>query len=1195
MKGRTADDYKKMDHLTHIKKISDTYIGSCDQLPTKEWVLDLATLILVLRDHTMSEGIRRLFLELLSNAGDNVATSRKFGFDPKSIDVSMSRSRITVKNYGHPIPVEMHPDENIMVPELIFGHLLTSTNYAEDEVRLGAGRNGYGAKLVSAYSDYFMVDIRDHIRKKRYRQVWRQGMTVCEKAKIEDYDGEESSTSVTYDLNFEAFKMTEYPDVMFEIIAKYTMDYSLSCQIPTRFLDKRIDPPTWQTFTATIDSVGKMFFGDSMQSAILHNSWCGVIQEDKTKKTLSPPRQDKDLPTIEMAIVSTPYEGQQISFVNGLQVAEGGVHVDVAYKEISKYVLDSINAEFNGKKMLSTADIKNHVSIIMNCRLPNPKFKSQTKTILSSPTPNLSIPESVLKPIKEWDLVKNLEELLKQKQNAKLKQTDGAKKRHVNIPDLEDANDAGGPKSLDCILCIVEGKSAMGYGRVMQSILPNGMNRIGLFPIRGKMLNVRKASLAQIIRNKEITNLKLALGLKEEVDYSKDEEFKKLRYGKVVIQADADKDGTHIRMLIANWLHNRFPSLIARGFVTFYRTPILRVWKGKDRFKCTPGKNLFKFYTQAEYETWRRTHTDWQNWEHMYYKGLATSEKPDVRDDCQDPKFVKMLDDDQTLDKLMLAFDKDLVNARKDWLKTWAPDLEVPNASEVTIADCVDKELIHFSMESVHRGIPNFIDGLKQSHRQILFAVMSKWKSADSGKQVRVSQLTAAVMEMCNYHYGDASLNTSIVGMTQDFVGANNLRFFEQRGMFGTRAAGGQDAGAPRYVNVYPERWIRLVFKDEDDALLHYVKDEGPDYYLPIIPLWAINGASGIGTGYSTFFPNHSPLDVCKWFMARLEQETDNTKTLPNLKPWYRGFKGEISLKQNDKKKKVEPKVVEVVAEDNEDQELEEEPQQIDYEPLIVNEAYDDPNLPMKEDEEHVGLTMVTKGTYEAQLHKGITITELPVGCWTKTYIKWLESLMNPKKDDETKKKQERKITKIANLSNEDTGTIKIQVSGFSDPSIKSLRLTRSYGLTNLVLLNEERKPEKQATITDWLERFYQFRYPFYEKRKLLLLRDLEKKIAHHEAKQKFLRAVTGPKKQIDLTNKKEIIIAKCQELGLDTDFLKLSIVNISADEVDELAQSILKLKDKYTEMENLTGADLWKADLEEFVAVYKKTIGHPK
>ena len=508
---------------------------------------------------------------------------------------------------------------------------------------------------------------------------------------------------------------------------------------------------------------------------------------------------------IEFILIETPYEHHIVGFVNGLQVNEG-VHVEGIYDAVAAQLLPAINQEINGRNVLSVGDIKRHTSLVVNCRLPDPAFDSQSKERLTTPVPRLvNMDKRVLAPIQGWELVKMLQKLIDEKQERALSKTDGKKSRHIVVEGLEDANEAGGPKSLQCMCWIVEGLSAKGSALTARSMIPNGSDFIGIFPIRGKMLNVRGRQEGAVLDNIEIANVKKVFGLRENTDYTDMANLKTLRYGRMMIMTDQDFDGSHIKGLVVNFMDVCFPSLLAvPGFIGFIRTPILRVWRGNDR---RTAKKSFMFYSFAEYEEWKRRTPDWAQYETKYFKGLGTNGKEDMRDlfgsgrvDC-----TLFSTDDESRASLAIVFGKSTAE-KKEWLARWRPELQLPGLETVRIKEFNDTELIHYAAVNVQRSIASFTDGLKESIRKIMAAIFRKWRSHGLGKEVKVSQMANFVSEHFDYHYGEGSLMGAITGMTQSFVGANNLPFFEPRGEFGTRNEGGKDAASPRYINVYPER-----------------------------------------------------------------------------------------------------------------------------------------------------------------------------------------------------------------------------------------------------------------------------------------------------------------------------------------------------------------------------------------------------
>lgn len=205
---------------------------------------------------------------------------------------------------------------------------------------------------------------------------------------------------------------------------------------------------------------------------------------------------------------------------------------------------------------------------------------------------------------------------------------------------------------------------------------------------------------------------------------------------------------------------------------------------------------------------------------------------------------------------------------------------------QIPISDFVNKELILFSMADNIRSIPSMADGLKPGQRKVMFATFKR----NLKKEIKVAQLVGYVSENTEYHHGEVSLMSTVVGLAQNFVGSNNINLLEPNGQFGTRMAGGKDAASARYIFTNVSRMTRAIFHPADDALLTYNVEDGhriePEYYMPTVPLILINGADGIGTGWSTSIPNYNPADVVENLRRMMRGEE-----LQPMSPWFRGFK----------------------------------------------------------------------------------------------------------------------------------------------------------------------------------------------------------------------------------------------------------------------------------------------------------------
>lgn len=1193
LQAPTQASYSQYDQRTHVYQVPDMYIGSDEQLPRVDWLFDFNNDTCSQSNITFPAGCERIMLEILSNTADNVVRSRQLGVNPGKITMAMDRKTVVIRNNGVPIPVEIKQGTSMYVPELIFGNMLTSSNYEGE--RYGIGRNGIGAKACNIYSKYFKVTIGDSIRKLLYTQVWGNNMQARSDPVIEPYNAIESFAEIAYVMDFERFKYTEYPDEAFFLFARHCVDISFTLKLPVIFNSKSYD-------FSNIKHYAQLYFGDA--KTIVHYEWPpGTIVN---KGTGVDQQGHKVIPIHEVCVAQTVDNSKTVSFVNSMMTPDGGVHVDEAYKAVSKTLIANINGNKKSKDeskiKINIADVKPHISIILNCHLVNPKFKAQTKSQLASPKPTFIIDDAELKPILKWDnLMNRLYRTLEIKQDSKLKKLDGKKKRYVHLAKGSQANEAGGKNSHLCTLIIVEGKSAMSYPTKVISLIDNGRDFIGTYPMKGKSLNVMNASFEQIMNNNELNDLKQALGLRESLDYRLDENFRTLRYGRLLIMADSDVDGKHIIGLILNLFYCRYRTLLQREFVTYLRTPIIRVFKG---LQCTG-----KFYTKNEYDKWKTVTPNADSYTHKYYKGLGTSRDHEIADDHKNPRTVVCIyDNDHNMGLAMnLAFNEKLADARKEWIRQWKPLFEVEDLIQQPISMFINHELIQYSIEDMRRSIPSLCDGIKTAQRKILWGLFKKWKALRSdkkSKEMKVEGFSGFVADYTAYEHGGGCLDQAIINMTWSFVGSNNLPYFVEDGQFGTRDKGGKDACAARYIYVRPQFWIPLVFRKEDEPLLDIQIGEGkkiePKFLLPIIPLMLINSCRGIGTAYSTTVPNCHPLAIVDWTKAKIASITNSEIKLPDVKPWYRGFTGVINIV--DKRVKDQKQFIDQVMPTMSNTSDTSETTLVTT--LVTSETKSDTsdtsettlvtsditsqgisnNLTQSDIKQETSkpkakrYSMITTGDYlYNHLNGVVTVTELPIGIWTDDYRKRLEQQI-----------EDKKITGFRDLSK--ANTVYFEISGITtSPTYKSLKLIKSYGLSNMTLLDEKGLPCKYDSIQAILEAFFNFRLGYYQKRKDNLIKSKTEYIDKLTEKAKFIYCVVNDE-IIVYKRKKDDIKQQMVERKINPDIF--SDIKLEACTEDELAKMKAKIEKETAELDGLNKmlpSQLWIDDLTEFETQYKK------
>jgi len=401
-----------------------------------------------------------------------------------------------------------------------------------------------------------------------------------------------------------------------------------------------------------------------------------------------------------------------------------------------------------------------------------------------------------------------------------------------------------------------------------------------VYPMKGKLLNVRGEATKKINENKEIIEIKKIMGLESNKKYKNTDE---LRYNKILFMTDQDLDGSHIKGLCINLFECLWSSLLdISGFLGFMNTPIL---------KASKGTHKKQFYNEQEYELWKKENNEGKGWAIKYYKGLGTSTSKEFKEYFKDKKTMDILLGEQDTEKIDMVFNKKKSEHRKEWLSTYNRDGVLDtNQLQISVCDFVDKEMIHFSKYDCDRSIPNLMDGLKVSQRKILYSAFKK----NLVSEIKVAQFSGYVSEHSGYHHGESSLNGAIVNMAQTFVGSNNINVLMPNGQFGTRLQGGKDSASERYIFTQLNKITRMIFKKEDDVILNYLNDDGtpvePVFYAPILPMILVNGTKGIGTGFSTDIPCFNPKELIDYILKKLEDPNH----IRDFIPYYKHFTGTI-------------------------------------------------------------------------------------------------------------------------------------------------------------------------------------------------------------------------------------------------------------------------------------------------------------
>ncbi len=1154
-----AKKYQKKTQLEHILDLPDTYIGSIEKSDIDLWVYDDNNMMQK-KTVNICNGLYKIFDEILVNASDHHVRLKEKNSKNKvniiKVNIDPENNCIIVYNNGEGIPVAIHPEHKIYVPEMLFGNLLTSENYNKDEKKIVGGKNGYGATLVNIYSTKFIVETVDSVTKKKYVQEFSNNMKDKSVPEITK-STEKSYTQITFYPDLERFNMEKLDDDIISLMKRRVYDLTATTDktLTVYLNDEKIDCKLFEKY---ID----MYIGNKSDKSRIYE-----LVNDRWELAIS---------------LSNDEEFEHVSFVNGINTYKGGKHVEYVSTHIANKLSKYMAKKGRNKVNVKPEHIKKNMFLFLKCSIENPSFDSQTKEYMTTISKNFGstckVSDKFIEKLSKTGIIERSVSLGQHKDDLGLAKKE-IRRSKVRVAKLEDANFAGGPRSSECTLILTEGDSAKATA--ISGLAVVGRDKFGVFPLKGKLLNVREATTKQLIDNQEINNIKTILGLQQyeyvvATDGKKDsakktrkiyKDVKELRYGRVMLLVDQDKDGIHIKGLLMNFINTNWPELSEiADFIISLATPIIKV---------TKGKYIKSFYTMAEYNKWKDTNNI-KGWIIKYYKGLATSTAKEAQEYFQDIEnsLIKyQCTSEECHEAVKLGFSKDHADQRKDWLKNYDENSIIEQTQKnVSFNEFINKELIHFSEYDCIRSIPSLCDGLKPSQRKILYSCFKR----NLLKEIKVSQFAGYISENSSYHHGENSLYEAIIKMAQDFIGSNNINLLSPNGQFGTRMLQGKDAGSPRYIFTKMTELTPIIYNKLDIPLYEQLDDDGtkiePRWYLPILPMILVNGAIGIGTGYSTNIPCFNPLDIIKNVKNMMQG-----KELKEMVPWYRGFEGTI-VKEND-------------------------------------------------------TTYLCHGVYKFINDTTLEITELPVGIWTTDYFDMLDDFIIDKSVSDDKKKKKQCIASWYK-ENDSTGTKvhvtikipKITLDNYKkDISIfeKKFDLVKSIRTSNMHLYNHESQITKYNNVEDILQEFYKIRLEYYLKRKLYWLVRKKKELDIIAAKIKFIEYVRDQK--IDIRKEEEIVVKILEE----NDFPKFSnndlkgnvdvdnVKNEDSEDIEEenhdkfsydyllrmqirtLTQKIMEKMKKeyeekmalYKELEGKSDKDLWNEDLNMFMKVYPKVL----
>lgn len=1106
------DMYKMKSHHEHILTLPDTYIGSVEQDTLEAYVYDNSIDKIIKKNITYVPGLYKIYDEIIVNARDRTVIDKTCNMI--SVNINKNDGKITVYNNGIGIPIELHKEHNIYVPEMIFGHLLTSSNY-DKKGKITGGKNGLGAKCTNIFSSEFIVETVDSNTNLKFTQKYCKNMTEKDHPVIEKVNKSIISyTQISFIPDFKRFGIDHLTDDILSLFQKRVYDLAACTDnnVSVYLDNKKIEIRSFDEYILKFYTV--------LPSKPIYetfNRW-------------------------KVGVLYDPNAGfNQVSYVNGICTFRGGTHVKHVLDQITDKLVDLIKQK-NKSLNIKPSFVKDNLTIFIDCIIEDPAFDSQTKETLASKASSFGskyiVSDTFIEKLSCSGITDEVLRFAQMKAIHELKKSDGKKTSTIHgLPKLEDAKWAGGRNALECRLILTEGDSAKSFAINGLDVI--GRERFGVFPLKGKILNVRDATPKQLLGNDEIKNIKTIMGLKQG-----ENDISKLRYGGILILTDQDADGAHIKGLLINFLHFFWPELVKiNGFIQTINTPILKVFKKTDIKRRNPQI----FYTIADFNEWCKTNNTNQYYV-KYYKGLGTSTDKEARESFRDfnEKLITYIwesSDEINNDSITLAFSKDRSHDRKVWLKEHKICLS-NGIKNITFTEFINNELRVFSLEDNIRSIPA-LDGFKPSQRKILFECLRNKKLEKEEK--KVAELAADVSGNTGYHHGQVSLEEAIVKLAQNFVGSNNINLLSPNGCFGSRNQGGNDCSSSRYIFTQLNEITTKIFRREDIPIYNYLEDDGksvePEIYAPIIPMILVNGAKGIGTGYSTTIPSYNPKEIICNIMKMLKGDEPI-----ELFPWYHGFKGKI----------------------------------------IKN-----------------GKNYTVSGIYNIIDSHTVRITELPVGTWIQDYKEFLESLIITNANDNSKILSG--YDNNSNNNNVDFTLCfhgnSLQHLLKNDLLEKKLKLTSSINLSNMHIYNTDKIITKYDNTCEIFKDFFHFRLGIYDIRKKYYTKLLENKMNILKYKKLFLELYNSRDIIIEHKTEDEVIeLLKQFNFPLLSEDINsndgsykyitsIPLFSLTKDKMQKLEEELKKRQNDYDAYINLSVHDLWKIELAELLEYYEKYV----
>lgn len=601
---KIEDKYKVLDQISHVLLRPQTYVGSNKPHTAIKWIIEDSKM--VQKEITYVPSFIKIFDEVVTNAFDESKRNKDLNRIDVEIDVKLGI--IVIRDNGG-IPCVIHKEQKKYVPEVIFGILMSGSNYNDEEERDVAGMNGLGAKLTNIFSKEFSISTCDG--KNQFEQTFSNNMRSRTKPKIKK--STKNHTKISYIPDFEKFGLESIDDQHFKMLEKRVYDI------------------------AACNPHLKVYFNGNLINFKSFEDYIKLYTSDYFYET----KKDKSW---SLGISLSENGFQQVSFVNSTETYDGGTHVD--------YILSQIISELREfflkkhKVDVKPSELKNHMFLFLNSTVINPSFSSQTKEKLITETKEFGstfeVSNKLIQSILKSEIVQSVLDWIQQKKNAEENKAARELNKNLDKIKVDKLIDAKGKDRWKCSLALFEGDSAIGGFRKYRDT-----NTQGGFALRGKFINAAEITNQKLVGNNEVVNLMGALGLKlgQKVVPGT------LRYGKILLYVDSDQDGNSIAALLINFLYKFWPELFDHNMVYKVETPIVVVQNLKTKKKTS-------FYSQIEYNNWLEK-ANAKDWEIKYKKGLAALVDDEYKEIIHNPRLTKIKSDEVSSESLNIWFGKE--------------------------------------------------------------------------------------------------------------------------------------------------------------------------------------------------------------------------------------------------------------------------------------------------------------------------------------------------------------------------------------------------------------------------------------------------------------------------------------------------------------------------------------------------------